>query len=363
MTHRFQIAIVFFIIHLSFGFLLYPELIYSLTDTGHWLVVLCQGVLQLLLILLYMKGLNYFPNEDIVDIYLKMGRLIAFVILLPFVLNLTVLVTLNIRTYTEVINSLFLLRTPHWPIALLLYFISAYTATKGLGTILRSSVFIFFMIIPFILFISFSSIVNFDFYNGFPIRDASFDFLLDMEFYYLMGFSAFLFLGFMVSNKPLVFRDILIAWFSVIILYLAFVYIPLFIFGQETVVTLSLPFVIAMDSVDIRWLAFNRQTMFFGISSIGFMLIFNAVMLWMISQIMQKLFSKLRVKSALWIIIFSIIGYIAGLFIPNQVWTNTLILWNRGAQVYFMLILPITIYIYGIVIKRKGTSDERKSSL
>ncbi|KUF37400.1 MULTISPECIES: GerAB/ArcD/ProY family transporter [Lysinibacillus] len=363
MTHRFQIGIVFFIIHLSFGFLLYPDLIYSLTDAGHWLVILCQGVLQLMLISLYIKGLNFFPNQDIIDIYLKMGRLVAFIILLPFVLNLTVLVALNIRTYTEVINSLFLLRTPHWPIALLLYFISAYTATKGLGTILRSSVFIFFMITPFILFIIVSSIVNFDFHNGFPIRNSSFEFLLDIHFYYLIGFSAFLFLGFMVSKKPLVFRDIFIAWFSVIMVYLAFVYIPLFIFGQETVVTMSLPFVVAVDSVDIRWLAFNRQTMFFGISSIGFMLIFNAVMLWMISQIMQKLFSRLHVKSAWWIMIFSLIGYTAGLFIPNQVWTNTLILLNRGAQVYFMLMIPVTVYIYGIVIKRKVTNDERKSSL
>lgn len=53
---------------------------------------------------------------------------------------------MSLRHHAEVIGSIFLIRTPSWAILILLLVISMYTAMKGLGTILRSSVFIFFIV-------------------------------------------------------------------------------------------------------------------------------------------------------------------------------------------------------------------------
>lgn len=107
MTQRIQIGAVFIIIHLSFGYVVYPNLIYVLTEIAHWEVIICQGLLQLMLIWVYIKGLNYFPKHNVIDIYLKMGRWAAIIILTPFVINLIALASLNIRIHTEVIISIF----------------------------------------------------------------------------------------------------------------------------------------------------------------------------------------------------------------------------------------------------------------
>jgi hypothetical protein len=314
-TYRLQIGVIFIIIHLSFGYLAYPNLIYELTKTGHWEVVMCQGFLQLILIWIYIKGLNYFPKNDVIDIYLKIGRWAAFIFLTPFVINLIALVASNTRLHTDVIISIFLPRTPYWSVLILLFFISVYTAIKGLGTILRCSIFIFFIVIPLVAFNFFSSVINFDLHNVTPVWNLNLKFLLNIKFLYILGFSSFLFLGFMTSKTKLTFLQLFVAWICVIVLFLSVVYIPLFIFGQETVTIFPHPFYEAMDSVDISWFSFNRQTIFFGISLVGLLILANAVRLWMIGQIMQKMFKWRRAKSSYWIIAFSVIAFIFALLV------------------------------------------------
>lgn len=354
MTHRLQIGIIFIIIHLSFGYLLYPNLIYALTKTGHWEVVMCLGFLQLILIWIYIKGLNYFPQNDVIDIYLKIGRWAAFIFLTPFVFNLIALVAFHTRQHTEVIISIFLPRTPNWSILILLFFISVYTAIKGIGTILRCSIFIFFMVIPLVAFNFFSSTINFDLHNVTPVWNLNLKFLSDIKFFYLLGFSSFLFLGFITSETKLTFLHLFVAWICVMVLFLSVVYIPLFIFGQETVTILSQPFMEAMDSVDVSWFSFNRQTIFFGISLVGLLILANAVRLWMIGQIMQKMFKWRRAKSSYWIIAFSVIAFIFALLVPNKSWIEKCLLLSTGAQVYSMIIIPLTIFIYGLIIDKRG---------
>lgn len=359
MTRRVQIGLVFIITYFSVGYLHYPYLIYLLTQSGHWEVVLSQGLLQLILIWIYMKGLNYFPQKDIIDIYLKMGRWAAYLFLIPFVINLTALVAFDLRFHTEVLTSIFLTRTPYWSILVLLIFISAYTAIKGWGTILRSSVFIFLLVIPLVMFNSISSMINFDFQNAFPIWQSSINFLVDIKFLYLLGLSSFLFLGFVPSETNMTFGQLVVAWACVILFILTSVYVPLFIFGQETVSTFPLPILEAMDSVDIRWFVFNRQTMFLGLSLVGFTIMFNALLIWMIGQIMLRLFKWHRTKATHWIIAFSLIAFISALFVPNHDWIEKCFLWSTGAQVYSMIIIPFTIFIYGAFSKRGMAGYEK----
>jgi len=351
-TNRIQIGVIFIIINLSFGYLVYPNLIYTLAKTAHWEVVLCQAFLQLLLIWIYFKGLSFFPEKDVIDIYLKMGRWFTFIFLTPLIINLVTLFALNIRLHTEVIISIFLPRTPYWSIMILLFFISIYTAVKGLGTILRSSVIIFLIVIPLVLLNIFTSVVNFDVHNVTPSWSLPHKFLFNIKFLYLIGFSSFLFLGFISSNTKLKLRHLLVPWVSVTLFFLTVVYIPLFIFGQEAVVTLNNPFLEAMDSIDISWFSFNRQAIFFGVSLVGLVILTNAVLLWMIGQIIQKMLKRQKEELSYWMMAISMIAVILSIFIPSKSLIEKYFLWSTNVQAFFMFVIPITIFIYGFLAKR-----------
>ncbi|MEH6937539.1 GerAB/ArcD/ProY family transporter [Bacillus sp. JJ664] len=332
--------------------IVFAPVIYALAKTAHWEVVLCQALLQLLLIWIYFKGLNFFPEKDVIDIYLIMGRWSSFVILTPFIINLVTLFALNIRLHTEVIISKFLPRTPYWSIMILLLFISIYRAIKGLGTILRSLVFIFLIVIPLVLLNIFTSVVNFDVHNVPPSLHLPHKFLFNIKFLYLLGFSSFIFLGFISSNTKLKFRHLFVPWVSITLFFLTVVYIPLFIFGQEAVVTLTNPFVEAMDSVDISWFSFNRQAIFFGVSLVGLVILTNSVLLWMIGRIIQKIFKRQTAELSYWMIAISIIAFILSIFIPNKSLIEKYFLWSTSAQAFFIIVIPLTIFIYGFLAKR-----------
>ncbi|WP_201007524.1 GerAB/ArcD/ProY family transporter [Paenibacillus glycanilyticus] len=358
MTQRLQLGFVFIIIHMSFGYLLYPKLTYSLTKSGHWGIVLSYGLLQLILIAIYKKGLNYFPQKDMIDIFLTMGRWAAFIFLIPYAFNLNALVAMNIRAHAEDIISIFLIRTPYWAVLILLFLISTYTAIKGLGTILRTSAVFFFSINLFVIFVIASSTVNFQLQNALPAWPLSLDFLWNVKFLYLMGFSAILFLGFVPSETNLKFSQLTAAWLYVLFFYLSAVYVPLFIFGQETVTTFVFPMKEAADSVDLSWFVFNRQTLFFGISIIGFNLILNAVKLWMIGQIMQRLFPGRRSKASYWILAFSFIAFLFALCVPNKAWIEKLNLMSEGTNAFFTVILPSIIFLYVVFSGRMRSYGE-----
>jgi hypothetical protein len=357
-TSRLQLGLVLIIMHMGFGYLQFPHLVYKLTNSGHWGVVLIYGLVQLILMMIYKKGLNYFPQKDMIDIYLKMGRWVAFIFLIPYVLNMTALIAMSIRHHAEVIGSMFLIRTPSWAILILLLVISTYTAIKGLGTILRSSVFIFFIVNVMVIFIIVTSIVNFNFKNGLPAWPSSLAFVTDINFFYLMGFSS-LFLGFVPPETNLKFSQLTGAWTYVICFYLTVVYIPLFIFGQETVVTFLFPTKEAADSVDMNWFVFNQQTMFFGLSLVGFTVILNAVLLWMIGQIIQKLFNWQRIKASYSISAFSLITFIFAISVPSLAWIEKIALWAAGSNAFFIVIIPFTIFIYGFLAGKGGLGYEK----
>lgn len=361
MTKRIQISIVFIVMHLSFGYIVYPNLLYTVTKTAHWELIICQGILQLILILCYTKGLNYFPQDNVIDIYLKMGRGIAVIFLIPFVINLTFLVAYNIRLHTEVIVSIFLPRTPYWSILLLLFFLSVYTAIKGLGTILRATIFISIIAIPLVMFNVLSSVVNFDLHNITQAVEPSPYHLLNVKYIYILGFSFFLFLGFFSVDMKWRLRHLSLLCVLVVLSYLSIVYVPLFIFGQETVLTLENPFLEAMDSVNISWFVFNRQTMLFGISLIGLVTLSNSVILWVIGTIMRKVINYQKAKSSTWIITFSIMAFILALLVPDQSTVEKYFLWSIGVQTCFIIIIPFTILIYGFLLKgKKGRLEHEK---
>jgi hypothetical protein len=353
-----QPGFTFIIMHMGNIFFLYVKLVYLTTNSGHWEVVMTQSLIQFLLMWLYIKALSRFPQNDIIDIYLKAGKWIAFAILLPIVVHLTMYVMLNIRAHSELLEYAFLPRTPFWAIMILLFFVSTYTSLKGLKTILRCSVFIFFLVIPCLIFIICSSMTNIDIHNASPFWNRSFDFITDKNFPSIVGSSMFLFLGLISSEVSYKFSRIVWAWALMVLLFLSVIYMPLLIFGQETIVTLFLPFIEATDSIEITWFPLNRATMFFGISLVAFAVLFNALLLWMIGQMAQKVTGCQKAKIPLVIIAFSVIAFISALFIPNWVWIEKLLLWNSIVQLCAIVFVPISIFLISFLHKKDVLENE-----
>ncbi|MED1865798.1 GerAB/ArcD/ProY family transporter [Fictibacillus nanhaiensis] len=360
MTYRIQLGVVFIILHLSFSYIIYPNLVYSLTRTAHWEVVMWQGFFQILLLLIFLRGLSYFPKNDVVEIFLKMGKGIAIFFLMPLAINLVGLIALNLRIHTDVITALFLPRTPYWSITILLFLISVYTAVNGFKTILRSSVFIFLIVLPLVLFNLFSSYVNIDIENVQTVWNSPPKFLLDINFFYVIGFSPFLVLGFVSSKVRLTLQQVFIVSISVFLFFLSVVYIPLFIFGPETVVTLNDPFLEAMDTIDISWFSFNRQTMFFGLSLIGLVIVANSVLLWVTGQIIQRLFMYGTQKKSYGMIVSSTCVLIVALLVPSQSMVKKYFLWSMGIQTYSTIVISISLFLYGIFKQREMKIHEKK---
>ena len=352
MIQKWQVGYVFIIMNLGTAFYLYDKLIYSSTNRGHWEVILCQGLLQLFLIWLYIKGLKKFPKKDIIDIYLKIGRWLGIVMIVPLIVHLVIEVLLNIRANSEIIVFAFLPRTPNWAVMLLLFFVSTYTSIKGLQTILRSSIFLFFIIIPNLIFIMSLSIVNLDIQNAFPFWNTSVDFLFNGHFPYIVGSSTFLFLGVITPKVELDFSKIAIAWAFLMLILLGIIYIPLLTFGQEMAVTLFLPFVDAINSIEISWFPISRGTMFLGLTLISFVIVYNALILWMIGEMSRKL-TKCHKRIVPYIILgLSIIGFILASFIPNWDWIEKWLKWNLIMQCFAMKIIPTTVFFISLLYKK-----------
>lgn len=218
--------------------MLYPKLVISSTEGGHWAVVLSKGLLQMVFMLIYKKGLDYFPTKDLIDIFRQMGKWVACIILVPYTFVLTAMVGFGLRAHSEEIIAIFLNRTPYWAVLALLLFICAFAAIKGLETMLRASVIVFIIVNLLIMLNTFTVMTNFDLQNASPAWPSSLQFLWNAKFNFLTGFSPLLFLGFVPSQNNMKYGQLFGVWTYVTFFILLSVYVPLFIFGQETVVTL-----------------------------------------------------------------------------------------------------------------------------
>ncbi|TDL72816.1 hypothetical protein E2R56_16640 [Rhodococcus qingshengii] len=360
MTQRVQLVFLCCIMSGGFVYLLYPKLVISMTEGGHWAVILTQGMLQMVFILIFKKGLDYFPKKDVIDIFRQMGKWVAFILLVPLAFVLTSIVGFGLRAHSDQFIMIFLNRTPNWVVLALFVFISAFGAIKGLETMLRSSVLVFIIVNLIILFIAFTMMINLDFHNALPAWPSSLGFLWNGKFIYLTGFSPLLFLGFVPQENNMKYGHLFLVWTYVTFLILLIVYLPLFIFGRETAVTLRSLVVDALDTVDLYWFFFSRQSMFFGISLISFTIFLNAGMLWQIGQIMQKIFNWQRTKPSYWILAFSLIAFLMGVFVPNEDMVEKLVYLTTGAHAVLMIFITFFTLIYGILNRRRMAGYEKK---
>lgn len=162
--------------HFGLIFFIYPERIIASTHKGHWEPILIQCVIFILFLSLYLKGLSYFPEQNIISILKILGKAFSFTLLFPVLLYLVITTIELVSAYAEVTNIIFLANTPTWAIITLMSVISTYIAIKGIETILRTALLIFCIFFPLILLMLLVCFQDIDWHNAFPIMDTDFSF-------------------------------------------------------------------------------------------------------------------------------------------------------------------------------------------
>jgi len=347
----------FFLIHLATILLIFPEKTIGSTRGGHWEPILLGFILEWVIMWLYLKGLAVFPKMDIADIFNAVtGKWAARFILAPLLLFFYLDLCIILRVHSEMLTVTFLPEYPLWSLALLVL-VPLYAAWKGIETIIRATLLLFIICMPVTLFSFFTSAENFDIKNSYPLLDTTLSFITSSDFYSsLFAHTGFLFLGLIPLYKfPILkkSKNIFITYLSLLFFYFGLVYIPLLIFGRETSFRFQFPTIISMDSIEISWIMFDRITLFFITCTLISVFVYAALLLWMMIRLIQKLYlvsSKAIISIVLAILVISLAGFLpTWSAVQYLIWLDTII------RFYCIFAIPLTIFIMGMVKRRKLT--------
>ncbi|MCS7460505.1 GerAB/ArcD/ProY family transporter [Paenibacillus doosanensis] len=342
---------LFFIVHISLFYYVYPVKIIETASKGHWEPILTGFLTELAFMWMYLKGLSRFPDKDVIGVYRqKSGKWLSAVLLVPLAIFLFLDLNLIHRYEYESVNVLLLPKTPTLFI-LLLYSIPCYIAWKGIEAIARGGVALFICVAPLILFSLVSGVKNMDIHNIFPLFDAQLSYLKRPAFYAsLFPHAGFLFLGLMPKKSkpaPLQLSYLLAVLF---IFGLASVYLPMLIFGPEAILSFRYPNVLTLDTVDNEWVVFDWLPTFFVISMIGVSMVESAVSLWVITTLIQRLL--LPVGRGWIVIALGLLSYGFSAFIPNMDSLEQLVTMNSVFCVYSICVVPVTVWLMSLHDRR-----------
>lgn len=352
MNKSLLVLILYLIIHIGIIFFIYPSKVISSTNHGHWIIILITIVFQFTFLWIYLKGLSYFPKQDLISIFSIHGKLFSQTLLFPLVVYFFGSLLLVIRAYAEIITIVFLENTPIWAISLVMILFTSYTAVKGFNTILLASMLIFFIIIPITLFSLITSFQNTQFLYIFPLAVNDFSFLTNKDF--LISFfavSPFLFLGFIPPFIEISIKKLMVTNTILLPLFLLSVYIPILTFSPETAAAFLFPFSTSMDTINIQWAVFDRITIFYVVSLITFAMVFGALLQWMLSILINRLYIPINPK---WIILsIGTLVFILGFFITGFPVIDKMFYLNVPLRFYSLAVLPLIIFFLGLRQRRK----------
>lgn len=357
MDKSLQVVIVHILIHIGLIFFIFPTNIIDSANAAHWIPILLGFLLHWTLVALYTKGLSRFENKNLLDIYIQFGKPVAVIFLLPLFVYLFMVTTVTIRAYAETISLVFLSNTPLWAIMLLTLLISTYITSLGVQALFRTGVLMALIFFPLIAFVLCMSFQNIDWHYIFPLWDSRFSFLSDPN--YLESsfafFGGFMYLGFIQPKVP--YNRKKIVWWSLALLpfFLLAVYIPVLTFGEDTASQYHFPFIVAVDTIDITWLMFDRITMFFLLCTVTFVMLFTALTAWINVEILRRCVPK-SIRTSYLAIGMSLLTFIGGIHIPDWRDVDSLFMVNALMRLYVYLTIPSSVFILGRLSRRKAAA-------
>ncbi|MGE6753928.1 GerAB/ArcD/ProY family transporter [Rossellomorea sp. NPDC071047] len=358
MDKSLYVVIMYILTHVGLILFLYPSNIIESSSQGQWIPIIIGVIVHFIILFLLLTGLDRFPQQDIITIYLHEGKLMTFIFLFPTLLYFFMANIITVRAYSEVVTIVFLSNTPLWAIMALLLILSCYLAIKGVEAIFRTAILLFFLLFPLVCFILVVAFQNVDWHYVYPLWNEDFSFLTDSSYhrsFFAIG-GVFLFIGFIRPVLPYKRKKVLLAAVALIPIFIISVYIPVLTFGQATASTFMFPFIMTVDAINLTWLMFDRLTMFFLLSIVIFILLFISLVLWMSVEIINKCLLP-TMKSSYLVIAVSLIIYIICLWIPNWSDVEQLFKWNTSLRFYVIFGVPISIWILGVRARKENASE------
>jgi spore germination protein BB len=353
MDRSWLVALTYFITNLGLIFFLYPGDIIACTEDGHWIPILLGFTVQIIVLAIYMKGLGYLGNKDIISLYLGIGKGMPFLILLPIAVYLLMVCIVAVRTLAEIMTIVFLSSTPLWAIMLLFLVISTYISFKGITSILRTSVLLGFINAPIILFFFSASFQNVDWRYVFPlIGNASFLTAPSFLTSFFVCAGGFLFLGFIQPYVAFRRGYVMIAALALLPFFVFSVYIPLLTFGKATASTFYFPFIISLDTISITWVMFDRITIFLFLSLTSFLMILLSISMWSTMRVVNQ---SIPVMKPLYLLLaIPLFVLIVCLAVPSWKDIEKIFWWSTYLRFYILLTVPLSTYFFGMRFKGRS---------
>ncbi|UKS29407.1 GerAB/ArcD/ProY family transporter [Paenibacillus sp. HWE-109] len=342
---------MFVIVHLSLYFYIYPVKMIEATSTGHWEPIIVGFLIELCCVWVYAKGLSAFPGKDIVDICkMVAGNWMARLLLIPLLAFLFLNSNITHSYEMESVSILLLPNTPTYFI-LFLYVIPLYIAWKGYGAISRGGILLFICVLPLVVFSLISAMSNFDFDNIFPLYNTHLSFFKRPMFYSaFFAHAGFLFLGMVKLRHKLPMRYVIPILGILFIFALSSVYVPMLIFGQESIIYFRYPNVLTSDTVDSEWVVFDWLPTFFVIAMIAISMIETAVTFWMMATLMEKLF--LKKKRGIAVLIVGVLSYIFSCYLDNIDTLEKFTLVRTYLCFYSIIGIPLAVILMSLRYRR-----------
>lgn len=363
MVKSLQVATLYILVHVGVIFYLYPSNLLEAMESGHWVAVFVGFFIHIAIVWGYMWGLGRFERGNVIDIFLKLGKWPALLLMLPVFFYLLIVVVIATRAYGEIISLLFLSSTPLWAIMALVLAVALYLAIQGISTILRASMLLLALCLPLTLFVLVSTFQHVDWHYLLPIIDNesfSWSFLYGRPF--LMSLFAiggsFLFLGFLRPETDYDPRILRYASFVILPMLLIAVYVPLLTFGHSTASTFLFPFIMVTDIVEVNWLMFERTSLFFALSMIAFVLLFMSLTLWNAIYMIQRI---AKIKSLFAGVAICMLLFVVSLLIDDWEHLQKLLWWNTLLRFYMMFVVPAGTIAIAVWHRKKGAGFHEQS--
>lgn len=356
MNKSLNIVLTFILTHLGLIYFLYPGNIIASTSEAHWIPIAIGLVVHLTLMIIFFKGLSFFPQKNLIDILRLAGKRVAFIILSTVIISIICAIIVALVSGTEVVTIVLLSNTPQWTVALLLLSLSSYLSFFSYEAIFRTGFLVALLFLPLILIITFVSFQNADWYYLFPLVNKDFTFFSKntylSSFYPVFG--GFLYLGFIQSHIYYDKRKIIYATLIIAPFFFIAVYGPLLTFGQATASRYLYPFIATTDTVNLNWLVFDRVTIFFLACLFVFLMLFISIGIRMIIQVTSHYLPRFPTLYTIFII--NVVIHLSCTFFRD--WNNVIHFYNWASYLGLLVVVTVTTFIYFIGINNRRYSHD-----
>lgn len=250
-----------------------PVLLTKLGLNTAWILPIISGLVILIPILCLLSLLKLYSDKNLIDIiYHLTGKLLGSILVFILLILTLQYIIIGVRSYSDIINTLFYLKTPTYVILILLIVSSCYIASKGFNIIGSLSWIIYFslqIIAPLLIILLWK---DFNFSYLYPIGGPGIITLLKEGTSHTTILGEFIIFAVffpMVRSFKEYKKATLIGLFISVIQLSIFMIIYLSVYGFPTLSVLNYPYQQLTRLVHLGRFATNMEVIFLGFWTFG----------------------------------------------------------------------------------------------